>query len=177
MFPKPPLVHEVECCGSKKDSWYKAFTKSTPQFRLLFKLHLMKIVLYKIIYCEKVKLMFFIINFDRCTMGGPCTHYTCKQLSKFSHGLASVSRSYSFSDQATLHNSSYINRHDCKILRSGTTPGTIEHQHDSPKINIWCELTHDGILDPFICVKRTILNIDVYCDILELLCLSAVGRC
>lgn len=83
--------------------------------------------------------------------------------------------SYSFSDQATFHNSRY--RHDCKILRSGRTTGTIEHQHDSPKINIWCGLTHDGILDPFICVKRTILNIDVYCDILELLCLSAVGRC
>lgn len=85
--------------------------------------------------------------------------------------------SYSFSDQATLHNSRYINRHDCKILRSWTTPGTIEHQHDSPKINIWCGLTHDGIPDPFICVKRTILSIDVYCDILELLCLSAVGKC
>lgn len=45
--------------------------------------------------------------------------------------------SYRFLDQATLHNSRYINRHDCKILRSGTAPGTIEHQHDSPKINIW----------------------------------------
>lgn len=72
-----------------------------------------------------------------------------------------------FSDEATFHVSGSVNRHNCRIWGSEPPHEFIEHQRDSPKVNVWCGLMHDRIVGPFIFAEKTI-NGNIYCDMLEL---------
>jgi hypothetical protein len=46
-----------------------------------------------------------------------------------------------FSDEATLHISSKVNRHNCQIWVSENPHKVMKHKDGTPKLNVWCALT------------------------------------
>jgi hypothetical protein len=40
-------------------------------------------------------------------------------------------------------------------------------ERDSPKVNVWCALKHDGVTDPFFFAEKTVMS-HSYLDMLEL---------
>uniref|UniRef100_A0A1B6BYI4 Tc1-like transposase DDE domain-containing protein n=1 Tax=Clastoptera arizonana TaxID=38151 RepID=A0A1B6BYI4_9HEMI len=71
-----------------------------------------------------------------------------------------------FSDVATFHVNGTVNRHNCRMWGSQPPHEFIEHQRDTPKVNVWCGLMHDRVIGPFIFIEKTI-NGDIYCFMLE----------
>jgi hypothetical protein len=43
-----------------------------------------------------------------------------------------------FSDEAIFHASGAVNRHNVSIWGSDNPQAYVEHQHDSPKVNVFC---------------------------------------
>ena len=56
-----------------------------------------------------------------------------------------------FSDEATFHVSGKVNKHNCRILGFKNPRVVIEHQRDSPKLNVWC-----GITGPYFFAEKTV---------------------
>ncbi|XKL64495.1 hypothetical protein PGB90_004581 [Kerria lacca] len=54
-----------------------------------------------------------------------------------------------FSDEATFHVSGHVNRHNCIIWGMEKHTEIQEHVRDSPKVNVWCAATPDGIVGPY----------------------------
>ncbi|KAJ9600337.1 hypothetical protein L9F63_009365 [Diploptera punctata] len=54
-----------------------------------------------------------------------------------------------FSDEATFHLSGKVNRHNVRIWGSENPHAIQEHVRDSPKMNVWCSLSHNKALDRF----------------------------
>ncbi|KAJ4447807.1 hypothetical protein ANN_09815 [Periplaneta americana] len=72
-----------------------------------------------------------------------------------------------FSDESTFHVCGIVNRHNCRIWGSENPHVVRELERDSPKINVWCGLTHETVIGPFFfCVENTI-NGNVYLDMLQ----------
>lgn len=72
-----------------------------------------------------------------------------------------------FSDEATFHVCGKVNRHNCRIWGSENPRVVIEHERDSPKVNVWCGLMHDRIIGPFFFAEANV-NRWSYLDMLEL---------
>lgn len=72
-----------------------------------------------------------------------------------------------FTDESTFHVNGVVNRHNCRIWGSEKPREIVQHQRDSPKVNVWCGLMNDRIVGPFIFCENTI-NGDIYCEMLEL---------
>ncbi|PSN48403.1 hypothetical protein C0J52_18524 [Blattella germanica] len=53
-----------------------------------------------------------------------------------------------FSDEATVHVSGKVNKHNCRIWGFKNPRDVIEHQRDSPKLNVWCRIVRDRSLVP-----------------------------
>lgn len=70
-----------------------------------------------------------------------------------------------FSDEATFHVSGTVNRNNCRVWGAEHPHEVIQHQRDSPKVNVWCGLMVDRVIGPFIFVEQTI-NGDIYYDML-----------
>jgi hypothetical protein len=49
-----------------------------------------------------------------------------------------------FSDEATFDVSGKVNRHNCRIWGSENPHEVMEHERDTPKLNVWCALTSDS---------------------------------
>jgi hypothetical protein len=43
----------------------------------------------------------------------------------------------------------------------------VEHERDSPKVNVWCALTRDRVIGPYFFAERTVTS-HSYLDMLEL---------
>lgn len=71
-----------------------------------------------------------------------------------------------FSDESTFHVCGIVNRHNCRIWGSENPHVVRELERDSPKINVWCGLTHETVIGPFFFVENTI-NGNVYLDMLQ----------
>ena len=54
-----------------------------------------------------------------------------------------------FSDESTFHLSGKVNRHNVRIWGSQNPHVVVEHQRDSPKVNVWSGLMHDRVIGPF----------------------------
>jgi hypothetical protein len=72
-----------------------------------------------------------------------------------------------FSDEATFHVCGKVNRHNCRIWGSENPRVVIEHERDSPKVNVWCGVMHDRIIGPFFFAEANV-NRWSYLDMLEL---------
>jgi hypothetical protein len=72
-----------------------------------------------------------------------------------------------FSDEATFHISGHIHRHNIRIWGHEHPHAIVEHERDSPKINVWCGLAHDRVIGPFFFAERTVTS-TTYLDMLEL---------
>ena len=66
-----------------------------------------------------------------------------------------------FSDEATFHVSGKLVR----IWGSENSHATGKLQRDSPKVNVWCEIMCNRIIEPFFFHKASI-TADVYLDLL-----------
>ena len=71
-----------------------------------------------------------------------------------------------FSDEATFHLSGKVNRHNVRIWGSQNPHATQEHVRDSPKLNVWCGLSHNEVIGPFFFAEKTV-NGKTYLDMLE----------
>ncbi|KAG8276909.1 hypothetical protein J6590_054622 [Homalodisca vitripennis] len=49
-----------------------------------------------------------------------------------------------------------VNSHNCRILGLQQPNIVAEHVHDSPKVNMWCGLLYDQVLDRFFFAEKTI---------------------
>jgi hypothetical protein len=70
-----------------------------------------------------------------------------------------------FSDEATLHLSGKVNRHNIRIWRSEDPHETVQHERDSPKVNVFCAMSKGKIYGPFFFAEATVNGI-AYLDLL-----------
>lgn len=71
-----------------------------------------------------------------------------------------------FSDEATFHLSGKVNRHNVRIWGLQNPHSTLEHERDSPKINVFCALSCTKVYGPFFFAEQTVNGI-IYLDMLE----------
>jgi hypothetical protein len=81
--------------------------------------------------------------------------FALKMLSRLDDDNAFMKRTV-FSDEATFHVSSKMNRHKCRIWGSENPHKVMEHKHDTPKLNVWCALTSDSVTGPFFFEEATV---------------------
>lgn len=76
-----------------------------------------------------------------------------------------VFRNIIWSDEAVFHVGGFVNRHNCHYWAE-TNPGmTIEKSQGRPKLTVWCGMTADRIIGPFI--LRDTMNSDRYHQMLN----------
>jgi len=46
-----------------------------------------------------------------------------------------------FNDEATFHVNGAVNRHNVRIWGSENPHAYVEHQHDSPNVNVFCAIS------------------------------------
>jgi len=61
-----------------------------------------------------------------------------------------------FSDEATFHLSGKVNRYNVRIWGSENLHATLEVEHDSPKLNVFCAIPKQTEYGPFIFEGQTI---------------------
>jgi hypothetical protein len=61
-----------------------------------------------------------------------------------------------FSDEATFHVAGKVDRHSCRICGSENLHEVMEHECDTPKLNVWCALTSDSVIGPFFFEEATV---------------------
>jgi hypothetical protein len=71
-----------------------------------------------------------------------------------------------FSDEATFHVSGKVNRHNIRIWGTEKPCSVIEHQRDSPKVNVFCAMSAHKLYGPFFFIERSV-TANVYLDMLE----------
>ncbi|KFM64525.1 hypothetical protein X975_16921, partial [Stegodyphus mimosarum] len=71
-----------------------------------------------------------------------------------------------FSDETSFHLSGIVNRQNVRIWGSENPYEYREAQRDTPKVNVWCGLMHDGVIGPFFFTEKTVSSV-VYLDMLE----------
>lgn len=71
-----------------------------------------------------------------------------------------------FSDESTFHVNGKVNTRNCRIWGSEKPHVIIEHVRDSPKVNVFCAVSHFKVYGPFFFMEKTI-NGGVYLDMLE----------
>jgi len=54
-----------------------------------------------------------------------------------------------FSDEATFHVSSDVNRRSVRIWESENSNAYVEHQGDSPVVNVFCAISSPKVHGPF----------------------------
>lgn len=71
-----------------------------------------------------------------------------------------------YSDEATFHLSGKVNRHNVRIWGLQNPHATLQHERDSPKVNVFCALSRTKVYGPFFFAERTVTGIS-YLDMLE----------
>ena len=82
-----------------------------------------------------------------------------------------------FSDESTFHVSGRVHRHNCRIWGLERPIPERQHERDSPKVNVWCGMTTNGIVGPFFFENRgRTVNItaDNYLEMLRMQILPAL---
>jgi hypothetical protein len=60
------------------------------------------------------------------------------------------------SDETNFHVSGKVNGHNCRVWGSGNPHEVMEHERDTPKLNVWCALTSDSVIWPFFFEEATV---------------------
>ena len=71
-----------------------------------------------------------------------------------------------FCDEPTFHISGEVNGHTVRIWGTEQPHAQIEHQRDSPKINIICAVSREKLRGPFFFTEATVTG-DSFLDMLE----------
>jgi hypothetical protein len=72
-----------------------------------------------------------------------------------------------FSDEATFHLSGKVNRHNLRIWGMENPHATIEHELDSPKVNVFCAISRTKVYGPFFFMEKTVSG-HSYLDMLQI---------
>jgi hypothetical protein len=72
-----------------------------------------------------------------------------------------------FSDEATFHVSGAVNRCNVRIWGSENPQVYVEHQRDSPKVNVFCAISSQKVYGSFSFAEETITGM-TYLDVLQL---------
>ena len=70
-----------------------------------------------------------------------------------------------FSDEATFHTNGKVNRHNVRIWGEENPHATIEHERDSPKVNMFCAISKNHVHGPFFVEENVTGN--VYLQMLQ----------
>ena len=70
-----------------------------------------------------------------------------------------------FSDEATFHTNTKVNRHNVRIWGEENPHATIEHERDSPKMNVFCAISKNHVHGPFF-FEGNLIG-DVYLQMLQ----------
>ena len=54
-----------------------------------------------------------------------------------------------FSDEATFHTNGKVNRHNVRIWAEENPLTIVEHERDSPKVNVFCAISKNYVHGPF----------------------------
>lgn len=71
-----------------------------------------------------------------------------------------------FSDEATFHLSGKVNRHNVRIWGTEQPHQIVQHERDSPKVNVFCAISRNKVYGPFFFAENTVTGI-TYLDMLE----------
>lgn len=71
-----------------------------------------------------------------------------------------------FSDEACFHLSGKVNRHNLRIWGTEKPHETIQHERDSPKVNVFCAISKKSVYGPFFFAENTVQG-PAYLDMLE----------
>ena len=71
-----------------------------------------------------------------------------------------------FCDEATFHISGKVNGHNVLIWGTEKPHAQIEHQHDSPKANVFCVVYRENVHGPFFSTEATMTG-DSFLGMLE----------
>ncbi|GBN58364.1 hypothetical protein AVEN_71241-1 [Araneus ventricosus] len=72
-----------------------------------------------------------------------------------------------FSDETTFHVSNKVNKHSWRISGSENPHAVQEVEGNSPKINVWCALSHDTIIGQFL-FAQTSVTANIYLDMMQI---------
>jgi len=72
-----------------------------------------------------------------------------------------------FSDEATFHASGAVNRRNVRIWGSENPRAYVQHQRDSPKVNVFCAISIQKVYGPFFFTEGTVIGM-TYLDMLQL---------
>jgi hypothetical protein len=64
-----------------------------------------------------------------------------------------------FCDEAIFHISGKVNRHNVHICGTEQPHAQIEHQCDSPKLNVFCAVSREKVYGPFFFAEATVTGI------------------
>jgi hypothetical protein len=64
-----------------------------------------------------------------------------------------------FSDEATFHRSGKVNRHNVRIWELQIPHTTLEHERDSPKVNVFCAISQTKVCGPFFLDENTVTGV------------------
>ena len=64
-----------------------------------------------------------------------------------------------FSDEATFHLSGKVNRHNVRIWGLQNPHGALEHERDSPKVNVFCALSQTKVHGPFFFAENAVTGV------------------
>ncbi|GBM49557.1 hypothetical protein AVEN_1888-1 [Araneus ventricosus] len=71
------------------------------------------------------------------------------------------------SNKATFHASNKLNKHNWRLWGSENPHEVQEVERNSPKINVWCALSHDTVIGPFF-FAETSVTANIYLDMLQI---------
>ncbi|KAG8229973.1 hypothetical protein J437_LFUL008547 [Ladona fulva] len=60
-----------------------------------------------------------------------------------------------FSDEATFHLLGQVNRHNIRIRGNENPHESVEHERDSPKVNVFAALSREKLYGPFFFIEST----------------------
>jgi hypothetical protein len=64
-----------------------------------------------------------------------------------------------FSDETTFRLSGKVNRHNVRIWGQQNPHTTLEHDRDSPKVNVFCAISQTKVYGPFFFDKNTVTGV------------------
>ena len=80
-----------------------------------------------------------------------------------------------FSVEGTFHVSSAVNRRIVRIWVSGNPHAHVQHQRDSPKVNVFCVIFSQKVYGPFFFAEETITGM-TYLDMLQTVANAIVAK-
>jgi hypothetical protein len=72
-----------------------------------------------------------------------------------------------FSDEVTFHVSGAVSSSQCQNMGSENPHAYVEHQRDSPKVNVFCAISSQKVYGPFFFAEETVTGM-IYLDMLQL---------